>query len=120
MIGDSQLMKISFTATIIGIIALYGILYFSEPCRLKISEISESDAGKKIITQGIITKFSEKNGNVFMTVYDGKEISLVVFSKNADEDIRALGPGGNITIDGKVAIYNGGIEIIAEKIELIK
>lgn len=113
-------MKISFTATIIGIIALYGILYFSEPCRLKISEISENDAGKKIITQGIITKFSEKNGNVFMTVYDGKEIQVVLFFKSAKNITHDFGPGGNITITGKVAIYNSELEIIAEKIELIK
>ena len=116
MVSDSQLIKLSLFITIIGILTIFILTLFIKPLEISISEISTSHFGREIITNGTIISYSS-NGNIFMTISDGKsEIKAVIFENNAANAYN-LNNGDRILILGEVNNYKGELEIIVTEVE---
>lgn len=119
MISDSRLMKLSLAVSVIGIVVLFFIVQLTEPLVVKITEINEAMNGQNIITNGTVSSFFTKDGNVFFTLSDNGEIKVVMFKRDAEkiENSYELKNGDKIRVSGKVSIYSDELEIIAERIE---
>lgn len=120
MISDSHLMKLSFAVAVLGVVVLFFIVQLTEPLAVRIVEINEAMSGQSVITNGTISSFSTKDGNVFLTLSDEKEIKVVMFKKDAERNnIYQLKDGDQIRVNGKVSVYRDELEIVAEQIENI-
>jgi len=121
MISDSQLMKLSLAIAVIGIIILFFIVQLTELLVVRITEINEAMSGQNIITEGKVSSFSTKEGHIFLTLSDEREIKIVMFKDRAEENEIAyeLKNDDKIRVEGKVSIYRDELEVIAEKIERI-
>lgn len=119
MISDAQLMRVSLIISVIGIIALFLIVQFIEPAKVRVSEIDDSMNGQIIATEGMIKEMTKMGGNFFITLYDEKDIAVVMFKIQAEKNdfVYQMKNGDWIRVEGKVAIYRGDLEIIAENIK---
>ena len=121
MISDSQLMKISFLITIIGITCLFALNHFLEPEQLAIKDITLSHVGHEVVVSGSVASLTEKDGHVFITLSDNNSsIKVVMFANTAKiyPEIYNL-TSGMLTIQGKVDNYKGELEIVANSIDIV-
>ncbi len=65
---DKTLMKISLIISIIGVIALFLFVQFTEPIKINVSRIDDSMLGQNIELSGRIESFSTRDGNVFFLI----------------------------------------------------
>jgi RecJ-like exonuclease len=118
MISDSQLMKLSFAITVIGVVSLFFIVQLIEPLFVRIGDINEAMSGQLIVTEGSISAISTTDGIVFLTLSGNGTIDVVVFSKDAEKNnAYELKIDDTVRIEGRVSIYENKLEIIGEKIE---
>ena len=120
MISDSQLMKLSFAITVIGIVSLFLIVQLIEPLFVRIGDINEAMSGQLIMTEGKISSFNTNDGHIFLTLSDKSgEIKVVMFKNQVTDSNYELKNSDEIRVEGSVSIYENELEIIAEKIEKI-
>ena len=118
MISDKSLAWVCLGITVVGIVSLFFIVQLIEPLTIGAGEISRELDGQAVVTEGIISSFNEKDGNVFLTLND--ELKVVMFKSQAEDSIvYELEGHEKISVTGKVSIYRDELEVIAEKIELI-
>ncbi|MBI3190872.1 exodeoxyribonuclease VII large subunit [archaeon] len=76
-------------------------------------EIRDDMIGKAVTLSGTVYSISEKNGNIFLNLYDGTgNIDVVAFRTSV-----SVTKGQNVTVSGKVAVYNNKLEVIANEIK---
>ena len=80
-----NIVKISITVAILGILALFFIIRYSEQNTVKISELKQGQIER--ITGMVNSVYISKDGHTFLKVADTSgEISVVAFkSSNIDE-----------------------------------
>jgi DNA/RNA endonuclease YhcR with UshA esterase domain len=91
---------------------------------VKLSDITEANRGKMVITSGFVKNVVEKNGNLFFKLSDNeKEISTVLFKADSNEIagrkqriLNAEKAQFEVRILGMVDIYNGELEVIIDKV----
>ena len=91
-----------------------------------IREIDSSLEDQTVLTGGTVTKASEGKGNIYFTLTDSKtqkSINCVLFAKTNENNPeykeivqRSKNDGSTLYVRGKVAIYEGALEIIAWKV----
>ena len=61
------------------------------------------------------------NGNAFFEIDDGAKIKAVVFESNAKKSpwVYEIRKGDNISLSGKIQIYQNEIEIIADSVKFL-
>lgn len=118
MISDSQLMKLCLIISVAGIIALYVLAQFAEPVEMKISGIDSSLAGRNILVTGKVSSYFESSGNVFITIENNGTVKAVMFANDADKNpsVYDLKINDSISVEGKLEIYKGELEIIARNL----
>lgn len=123
MISDKQLTRISFLITIIGIIALYFIVQFTEPVKVEIGDISHDMVGNYISLSGYIEDGPQwDKGNLFFILGNGKEnIKVIMFAKETkkQQELKELKKADRVHVIGRVDEYKNELEIIASSIEKI-
>lgn len=109
---DSNLVKISLLWSILGIVFLLIISRYSTPNQVDIGSL-ENKLGKTVVVQGKVSEFTSTPEVTFMTLQDetGK-VKVVSFKRVPDIENKA-----RAEITGKVELYKGELEIIAEKIK---
>ncbi|UCD03717.1 MAG: OB-fold nucleic acid binding domain-containing protein [Candidatus Woesearchaeota archaeon] len=108
---DSILFKGAFIWSIIGICILLLIAEYSEPAKINIIS-SDENLGKVVTIDGEILSFSSKPTVTFIEVRDKTgEILVVSFSRLKRP------PCSAIQVTGKVEVYKGELEIIADEIK---
>ena len=113
---ESDLVKLSFAVSIIGMVLLVGIDYFYQIEPSKIKDITLNEVGKEIIIQAKITKAVVKNENLFLEVKDDSgSIEAVVFK--VKEKVRK---GDVVEIEGKVTKYKGNLEVVVAKLKTLR
>ena len=118
MISDKSLAWICLGITVVGIVILFFIVQLIEPLTIEPGEINRGMDGQAVVTEGSISSFTEKDGNVFITLND--ELKVVMFKSDAEDSIvYDLKNDDRIRVEGRVSIYRDELEVIAEKIELI-
>lgn len=119
---DKKIMKFCAILVVIGIIGLFVITTFSTPTSLAISSIDENSVGQIVSISGIVTSYYTSNGHVFMDVDDTTgSIKVVMFEDDAENnpwtyDVRK---DDEIIINGKIQLYEGELEIIANSVDIV-
>ena len=112
-----NLIKISITVAIIGVVALFFIVKYQQQNTVKISDLEQGQIER--ITGMINSVYISKDGHTFLKVTDSSgEISVVAF-KSSNIDVYDLEIGDQISILGRVEEYKGSLEIIAKEIKKI-
>jgi DNA/RNA endonuclease YhcR with UshA esterase domain len=112
-----DLIKISITVAIVGIIALFFIVKYQQQNTVKISDLEQGQIER--ITGMINSVYVSKDGHTFLKVTDSSgEISVVAF-KSSNIDVYDLEIGDQISVLGRVEEYKGSLEIIAKEIRKI-
>ena len=121
MISDKSLFRLSLCAAAAGLFALVAVAILIEPKHVAIAEITESDAGGLVVVRGEISSYSSKDENVFITLNDSAAIRIVLFSREAGKQpwVYDLKKRDAISVQGRVQVYRGELEIVAEKITKI-
>ena len=110
-----NIIKISITVAIIGIIALFFLVRYQEQNTVKISELKQGQIER--ITGLINSLYTSKDGHTFLKVTDSSgEISVVAF-KSSNIDVYNLDVGDQISVLGRVEEYKNELEIIAKEIK---
>ena len=110
-----NIIKISITVAIIGIIALFFLVRYQEQNTVKISELKQGQIER--ITGMINSLYTSKDGHTFLKVTDSSgEISVVAF-KSSNIDVYNLDVGDQISVLGRVEEYKNELEIIAKEIK---
>ena len=99
------------------LLAATGLLILSagsqdRPGREKLDDIGPERIGKKVTVSGEVETYRTYNSSSFINISEGKE-TVTVIDFNS---VKAFSPGENISVTGKVSLYHGKIEIIAEEV----
>lgn len=84
--------------------------------KTSVENISASDLGEKVKIAGTVKNSSSFSGTSFLNVSDGTgEISVVSFSLGS-----GFSRGEKVSIIGRVTMYEGELEIVADEISRIQ
>ena len=109
---DSGLLKIALIWSLIGLFILIAIALFTKPPELAISEL-EHHMDATVVVRGFVEDASYKETVSFIELSDETgEIQIVIF-----EDLeKRVYEKDQIAVQGKVSMYKGELEIIADEI----
>jgi len=111
MISDRTLLRICIIISIIGIISLF---FLSEPKSVYLIEVDDSMIGQVIDVSGSASSVSiTENATFFILSDSSSSINVVSFSPLSINEF------DNVSVTGKVDIYRGKIEIIANNVGII-
>ena len=112
---DSRLLKLSMAAAIIGLLGLFWYGTTSSTA-YSVSELDQLMGQKVTISGTARSVHTSSAGNTFFMVSDGSgQVQAVIF-KNSDLDTTGLKNGASVKIEGKVAEYQGDLEIVVDSI----
>lgn len=116
VISDKTIFRMSAALAAAGIVALAVLAFVWEPQRLSPDEVNAAMAGGIVEVNGTITSISSSEGHVFMSMGG---LRVVMFEKQAKHNpwVYDMKKGDVVGVSGKVAIYKGEVEIIAEEIK---
>ena len=110
---ENTLMKCALIFSLIGLIALH---FAAQQIEIKdYNPILEKDVGEDVKLNGTIRKISGTDSMSFIDVIQQNQVPVVFFGKNS-----VLNEKDKIEVTGKVQVFNGKKEIIAEKIRVVK
>jgi DNA/RNA endonuclease YhcR with UshA esterase domain len=112
-----DIIKISITVAIIGIVMLFLTVRLSQQNTIKIADIS---LGQVERVSGMINSlYTSKDGHTFIKLADTSgEITVVAF-KSANIDVYGLNMGDQVSVLGRVEEYKGEMEIVASEIRKV-
>jgi len=108
---DKIMLQIALITTIIGLIALFALMFFKTQEFISITDVDKFKDSKVTLT-GYATNFSYTNNNTRFILKQECGIEVIVFN----EKINA----SRIIVSGKIQEYNGKNTVIADKISLVK
>lgn len=111
---EQMLLKISLLISLAGLVSLFWIASNPDFDATPVGSITPDDVGRAIKACGDIEdKFTSKNGHVFFQLNDGSgKIKVVVFNSTKI----TVGEESSC-VTGRVDVYKGEIEIIANVVE---
>jgi len=113
-----DILKISITIAILGIIALFFIIQINKETIVVIEDLKIGQIER--ITGMVTSIYVSKNDHVFLEVADNTGKVTVVAFKNSNIDTAyELENGDQISVLGRVDEYKGELEIIAKEIRKI-
>ena len=110
---DEKLMlRIAILISIIGIVLLFVLSKFIKIDPISITDIDDTLVGKTVLINGTLTKISASDRTLLYV--DNNTIPLIIFSKvEIEKNHRVL-------ITGRVDEYKEGLQIIVDRIEIVK
>jgi len=113
-----DILKISLSIAIVGIVALFFLVQFSNENTIKITDLKSGQAAK---ISGMVTSvYVSKDSHVFLKVADDTgEISVIAFKNSNIDTAYDLENGDQISVSGRVDEYKGSLEIIAKEINKV-
>ena len=113
-----NLIKISLAISIIGIFILLLILEYFPPDLVKLQDLTEDYLETSVRIQGTITQIKETPTVLILKLKDSnKLITVIAFEEAAPLDLKL---NSQVEILGKVESYENELEIITDKITLLK
>lgn len=113
---DRTLLKIALVWSLIGIFLLIIIALFTKPAIVQVSDL-EQNLGKTVVVSGVIDRAVYKEKVAFIDLEDKSGmITVVIFDKVENKVFK----NNLIQVKGKVQLYKGELEIIADEIICIK
>jgi RecJ-like exonuclease len=116
-VKKDKLLRLSTFISIIGILAIFVVKGYATDLDVPISE-AENYMGRTIGISGKISSiYVTGSGHGFIELYDGTDsIKVVAFKSSGLNIMYALKMGDTISVLGKIAEYEGELEIIAKDI----
>ena len=112
---QERIAFVALLASVTGIVLLFTAAEAIEPKEISIWEIGTENEGLQAKVNAKIESFSQRNGIAFMQLYDGTgRIKAVAFQA---EKFPELEKGIIASIEGKVQIYKGKLELVVEKVK---
>lgn len=131
---DKTLLNISLITSVIGLIALFLIMYFYEIPQVTSLDNSAIDSKVKVI--GEITKISKTNKTTRITINTSCLITGVIFEDNSDNNNNndsnyenksntntinnVLKQNNVVILEGKVQEYNNKKELLVDKFAILQ
>ena len=112
---EKLLLKIAIICSLVGIVILFLIAQSIKIDEEDIGKINREDIDDEVIVAGRITKIIDTEEVMILEVSKNEEISVVLFK----ESLIDLQEGDNIEVRGKVAEYEGDIEIMGDEVRVI-
>ena len=111
--NEQRIFRIALVVGIIGIFLLTIISRNVEPVEIEVCEVNEGLVGKVIGVSGEFVRLREISGGYSFVLKDGGcEVRCVFFGEFDDVDDVFESAG----VTGKVQMYNGVLEIMADKV----
>lgn len=99
--------------SITGLALIHLSSSYLTPEEVKTDEIKPGWIGKKVVLNGEVTEKSRFNETLIFTLKDSEgRIKVAEFKSDSN-----ISKGENITVKGTVKIYQGDMEIVADRIE---
>lgn len=111
---ESTLEKIAFIVTIFGLLSIILITQNYKLEKIPISEIDDKDLDLEVYVEGYITKVVNTEGVTILNVKDDSGAIMVVAFGN--DDSKKFSNGQKVSVRGKVQVYKGTLEIIANQV----
>ncbi|MFB6217327.1 MAG: exodeoxyribonuclease VII large subunit [Candidatus Aenigmatarchaeota archaeon] len=121
---DRSLYRFSLILSVAGILFILVLVHFTGPEAVKVSSIDSDHVGQRIQTQGQIEGLhTTETGHLFFHVKDERdEIRVVVFREDLAEmglNRKLIQNGDVVSITGDVDTWNGQLEIVPTRIEIV-
>jgi RecJ-like exonuclease len=103
-----------YLSVLLGIVGLSAMAWASthvEPTSAEVTDIRPSWTGRVVQVDGNATDFGSSSGTVFFQLRDSTGSIDVVQFKSDLENIE-----GGVAVEGRVAVYKGEMQIIAEEV----
>ncbi|MFH1769990.1 MAG: hypothetical protein ABH828_00355 [archaeon] len=110
---DSFLLKIALGCSLVGIVALFFIMRFTELDEFSISELYLLEDGSEVKIVGVVEKVVNSNNVTIISVSQKEIISGVIFEK------LEVSEGERVEITGALETYEGEKEVLVEKIAVL-
>ncbi len=112
---DKTLIKIALAWSLLGLFLLIVIASFSGPATIKIAEL-EQNVGKTVAVFGNVdsTKYGKTS---FIELSDETGNTTAVRFDNPENKSKA---GDYIGVKGKVQVYKGNFELVADEIRCVR
>lgn len=115
MLVEKHLAIISLLCALLGITMLFVLNNAIEPTEIKVREINSEMRGQRVLVSGHVEWAMERENFVMFTLNDGEKIKAIKFGPLEEERI-LLRDREFVTIVGKIQLYKGELEIVAEEI----
>lgn len=115
---ESTLLKISLVISLTGLLALYLISENIEIKEKNIEKITIENKDEFVKLNGIVSNLVNSEKVMILEITQPQEITVVLF-KNKNSSIN-INQGNEVEIFGKVDEYNGKMEIIADRVRVMR
>jgi RecJ-like exonuclease len=113
-----NIIKIAISVAILGMLALFFFIRYSEQNTVKISELKIGQVER--ITGMVNSVYVSKDGHTFLKVADTSgEVSVVAFKSANIDEVYDIEVGDQVSILGRTEEYKGKLEIIAKEIKKV-
>jgi len=117
MLSKERLSAIALLAATTGIALLFLLAESFEPKQVKIQDIGNADVGWPVRVNAKIESSYKTGNTLLMQVFDGTgRIKAVAFNVS-DEKQAALCKSCFASLEGKIQLYKGELEIVVESVE---
>ncbi|MCX6799064.1 MAG: OB-fold nucleic acid binding domain-containing protein [Candidatus Diapherotrites archaeon] len=117
MLDETAIIKISIAAAAAGIALLFAAQYFFEAKEIWVSDVNVQIAGETVLLHGKVDSAFRKGNALFFQLNDGSgKIKGVVFNPDEKES-GLLQKNSFVAVRGKIQLYEGAPEIVAENLE---
>lgn len=121
--NDSTLLKLSIGVSVVGLFFLAVGVSLKEPLLVAIEEISVSQRGELVTVTGYVEDVTVKNGHLFFRLGDRTGSIRIVFFRN-DLERQNLYPldlaeGMLVSVEGRVEVYKGVLEVVADRLTIL-
>jgi exonuclease VII large subunit len=116
---ESRLAKLSLACSFIGLLAIFFLSAQAMEKPLDIGDVKEDMKGMHARICGEVVGMSvSRNRHIFMDIADKTgTIDVVVFNTTATSQHYSIEEGSLLCTYGKIDVYKGRLEIIAEGLE---
>jgi hypothetical protein len=108
---DKIILRIALITTIIGLIALFALMFFKTQEFISITD-ADNFKDRKVSLIGYATNFSYNNNNTRFILKQECSIEVIAFNERIN--------ASKIIVSGKIQEYNGKNTMIADKIFQVK
>lgn len=110
---EKLLVRVSLLMSLAGLAGLFLASAYLDIDRTPAGSLTPDDVGRGVRVCGQVeNKFTSKAGHVFFDLADDSgEIGVVVFNSTK------AAVGNEVCVTGRVDMYEGGLEVIAQEVE---
>ena len=114
---EKTLLKIALICSLLGLLILYLISGSIEIKEKNIEKITLENKDEFVKLRGIVSNVVDTEKVVIMEITQPQEITVVLFKDKEPVNIQQ---GNEVEVIGKVDEYEGKLEIIADRLRIIR